>query len=243
MKSLIESLFDDDILDQDNIDKLILNWIKQNVYTSLLGNFKIENVGGKYIVNANGAVKMRQDATSLNCDGMFEWGFIKNFDCSYCTNLKSLKGAPKEVGDFICGNNINLKTLEGAPKHVRGVFSCAGCSSLKSLKGISKTIKSNIMLSRCEKLESLKGLNGTVFGDLTMEDCPLVKDFKDGPDVITGSLNCNRCQKLKLDGLKHVGGILYARFSTEIRKQLRGEGYEEWQDKLGFKHTAFGFEY
>ena len=60
----------------------------------------------------------------------------KDFNCSYCASLTSLKGAPKKVsGDFSCYNCASLTSLKGAPKEVGRDFSCYNCASLTSLKG------------------------------------------------------------------------------------------------------------
>ena len=50
------------------------------------------------------------------------------FYCYGCKSLKTLEGAPKEVGDdFNCNNCDALKSLDGAPKKVGGNFFCRAC--------------------------------------------------------------------------------------------------------------------
>ena len=52
----------------------------------------------------------------------------KNFNCSYCPSLESINGAPEKVGlSFSCNNCRLLKSLEGAPKEVEGDFGCSHC--------------------------------------------------------------------------------------------------------------------
>ena len=59
---------------------------------------------------------------------MVDW----DFDCSYCSSLVSLEGAPKEVGgSFYCNGCESLTSLKGAPKEVGGWFDCSNCSILK----------------------------------------------------------------------------------------------------------------
>lgn len=88
------------------------------------------------------------------------FGYVKgNFEFQG-SDLKTLEGAPQEVGgNFICASNMltslegapqkvggyfdcsfnNLESLEGAPKEVGGYFYC-GYNNLKSLKGIPQKI-------------------------------------------------------------------------------------------------------
>ena len=59
------------------------------------------------------------------------------FDCSY-TELTSLEGAPIKVGgDFDCSNN-QLTSLEEAPQTVEGDFECRYNPNLHSLEGIGE---------------------------------------------------------------------------------------------------------
>ena len=56
--------------------------------------------------------------------------FVVDFICSFCDSLKTLKGAPKEIGQsFYCRKCKSLKTLKGAPKKVGGSFHCGGCGT------------------------------------------------------------------------------------------------------------------
>ena len=61
-----------------------------------------------------------------------------NFDCDG-NQLRTLEGAPREVGrDFYCHNN-QLRTLEGAPRKVGRDFYCVG-NPLISLEGAPEMI-------------------------------------------------------------------------------------------------------
>jgi len=77
-----------------------------------------------------------------------------NFYCSV-NNLESLLGAPEKVGgDFTCYNN-KLKTLEGAPKEVGGSFLCHR-NNLESLIGAPREVGGSFLCHR-NNLESLIG--------------------------------------------------------------------------------------
>ena len=77
-----------------------------------------------------------------------------NFYCSY-NYLTSLEGAPQEVGgNFNCSYN-RLTSLEGAPQKVGGNFECQN-NQLSSLEGAPQTIKKSFMCYK-NHLTSLKG--------------------------------------------------------------------------------------
>ena len=60
--------------------------------------------------------------------GKFGEGII-DFYCSYCDNLQSLEGCPKNVGgNFYCSYCNNLQSLNGSPEKVGGNFSCIDCN-------------------------------------------------------------------------------------------------------------------
>lgn len=92
-------------------------------------------------VNYRGSLIVKSHISTLNNDGMFQWGVIKgDFDCSW-SQIESLKGSPKEVyGNFKCDNCQLLETLEGAPEKVGGYFECRFCKNLKSIKDAPKEI-------------------------------------------------------------------------------------------------------
>ena len=130
MKSLRESLLDGDLVDK--MDKSIKDEIKSFLKENYKGSIKISkepNKDGKYEVSSTSdIVVINRNITSLT-NGMFIWTLINgSFYCSGCKSLKSLEGAPKEVGDdFNCNNCDSLKSLDGAPKKVGGNFFCRAC--------------------------------------------------------------------------------------------------------------------
>ena len=90
-------------------------------------------------------------------------GFIINFgkvtgDFNCCgLGLKSLKGAPQEVGrDFNCSWN-KLTSLEGAPKIVDGWFDCPW-NELTSLKGAPQKVGEGFNCVNNFNLYSLEGI-------------------------------------------------------------------------------------
>ena len=176
MKSLkdfiIESFFDID----DNINEFdktlaveeIKNFIGKNYLLKSYAISKKPNNKGKYIVDCQHHVKvLNRDMDKLTND-LFIWGKVGgDFECSWCTNLVSLEGAPQEVGrDFDCSDCSSLKTLEGSPKKVKGYFFCSYCRSLKSLQGIPQEIGEDFECfdsgkrftrTEVEKLSKIKG--------------------------------------------------------------------------------------
>lgn len=134
MKTLYESLLDnfDDLDKSIDLKLIIKNWIENNYkrVTSLKISDK-PNKDDKYEVSANYVIIDNKSLTSLTND-MFVWKNVRLFNCSNCTLLTSLKGAPKEVEEFYCFNCDSLTSLEGAPEKVGKVFDCQDCNSLKS---------------------------------------------------------------------------------------------------------------
>lgn len=62
------------------------------------------------------------------------------------TGIKSLKGSPKRVGIFGCNDN-NIKSLVGGPEHTDGTYDVGNCL-LTSLEGAPKSCESFIAHSR-----------------------------------------------------------------------------------------------
>ena len=152
MKNLYESLLDDFEKLKDSINPIdeIKRFLKDNYLHSY--RFKISekpNKDGFYEVSCDKFfIYAKKDIVSLTND-LFVFANAFGFDCSSCPNLKSLKGAPKEVEKtFECQLCCNLTSLEGAPEKV-GVFNCTVCANLKSLKGAPEKVGSNFFCSGC----------------------------------------------------------------------------------------------
>ena len=109
--------------------------------------------------------------TSLNNNGMFQWGKVKgSFECTNCTNLESLEGAPKKVGKwFDCSFCSSLTSLKGAPEKVGEWFDCKNCTSLKSLEGAPKEVGGYFSCCDC----------GTKFVDEDVKKLTDVKGYID----------------------------------------------------------------
>ena len=90
-----------------------------------------------------------------------------NFNCSWCENLTSLEGAPKEVGgDFSCWTCKNLTSLKGAPEEVGRYFNCSWCENLTSLEGAPKEVGGDFSCWACKNLTSAKGLPAKIGGKI-----------------------------------------------------------------------------
>ena len=138
---IIESIFDieDNI---DNVNESIKDQIKQFLNDNFKNASKCKisekpNKEGKFEVSSNRDIEVKnQQITSLT-NGSFIWTNIKgDFSCDDCNSLKSLEGAPKEVGgDFKCNNckNIFIKN------DVKTIF------TIDDIKKVSK-VKGNIIV-------------------------------------------------------------------------------------------------
>ena len=115
-----------------------------------------------------------------------------NFDCSGL-DLKSLKGAPQEVGGwFDCSEN-QLASLEGAPREVGRSFYCYK-NQLASLEGAPKTVGESFYCYN-NQLISLKGAPQIVGG------------------IVGGNFDCRENPDLhSLDGIGKVKGETYKDF-------------------------------
>ena len=145
-----ESLLDD----LEDLEKNSDNVIEKELLEKFLDkNYRID---GKYTIK-NGVVDVKGSVTVKNRDlteltnGLFVFGNIDDsFYCYSCEKLKSLKGAPKEVGkNFYCYECDNLKTLEGSPVSVGRSFYCSYCKSLTSLKGAPKKVGIDFHCGNC----------------------------------------------------------------------------------------------
>ena len=140
MRTLYESLLDiNDV--ETSIDPITMidNWCKDNIrgiYTIDKETLTINSLASITITNKK----------LVEFPSYIHFGTVQaDFFCSNCPLLKSLKGAPKEVGqDFYCYYCNSLKSLEGAPKKVGRDFYCGSCTSLTSLNGAPTHIKGKI---------------------------------------------------------------------------------------------------
>lgn len=91
-----------------------------------------------------GNVRLPTETTKLNYKDTVVKGY---FHCRY-TNITSLEGAPKKVGDDFDCVNTNITSLKGAPEYVGGNFNCAynNISSLHNIHNIIKYIGGRLIL-------------------------------------------------------------------------------------------------
>ena len=233
MKSLRESLLDDDLINKT--DEYIKNEIKAFLIENYKGLMKISrnpNADGKYEVWSSSNIGVKNtNITSLTneafiwttVNGSFEVLYCKylkslegapkkvgeDFYCSSCDSLTSLKGAPEKVGgNFYCDYNKSLKSLEGAPKEVGGDFDCSGCKSLESLEGVPKEIIKDFKCSNCQSLKTLKGVPEKVGGDFYCAFNISLKSLDGAPKKVGGNFYCPSCAgKFTEDDVKKISNV------------------------------------
>ena len=166
-------------------EKFIRDGFKKNTNGEfdIDGNFKLKH--GKYeylIVGGKFGVK---------------FGKVRGyFDCSYCENLTSLEGCPREVGgNFNCSYCKNLTSLEGSPREVGGNFDCTYCVKLTSLEGCPEKVGKDFYCGNCENLKSLKGLPEKVGGWLSCYNCENLTNLEGCPKEVN-SVYCYKCKNL-----------------------------------------------
>ena len=154
MKSLKESIFDDveDIVNDDTV--LIEQFLKDNY--EIDGTYIID---GSYDINGNvvdvkGHAIVKNEKIKSLTNGLFRFGKVSgHFYCTGCPKLKTLEGAPKEVGgSFYCYNCHKLTSLEGAPEKVGKDFCCFECDGLKTLDGAPEKIGGKLYCHSCKNL-------------------------------------------------------------------------------------------
>ena len=226
------------------LKKDIIDWICSNYYNQPNGykshlvkkrdlQINMETIPPTVNYDAKNSLENRlfasNNITSLNNNGMFQWGTVtKDFICSNskietlegspkevggrfycdsCKNLISLEGAPEKVNWFSCSRCDNLTSLKGVPKEVEMYFNCIKCKSLKSLKGAPEKVGRDFVCAYCSSLTSLKGAPKEVGGDFICSDCYDLKSLEGAPEEVSGSFNCSDCYNLKsLEGApKEVG--------------------------------------
>jgi hypothetical protein len=203
MKSLRESLLDDDLVDK--LDKSIKDEIKAFLRHTYKGhsNCKISrlpNKDGKYEVYSTGDIQVIDTSIEYLTDGSFVWTEVAGkFDCYRCTELKSLEGAPRKVGGgFGCMGCTSLVNLKGMPEFVGGLADFTWCKSLESLEGIAREIIGGLTIESCDKITSLKPLkNSEILRYFICSGCSKLKSLEGAPKMISGTFVCNNCTSLK----------------------------------------------
>ena len=205
----------------EQLKKEIIDWIIKNNKERIYKNkIKIDTTTTPWTVDYEDNIQLQQSITSLNNDGMFQWGRMGgSFSCINCQSLTSLKGAPKEVErNFECSWCQSLTSLEGAPKEVGWGFDCVGCISLKSLEG-SPEKSWSFNCKFCDNLESLKGGPKEV---IERFDCgnTNISSLQYAPK--TPCISCSNCENLKsLNGCPKKLECFHCASCTSL-KSLKG---------------------
>lgn len=215
---VVESFFDDDIVDGKQFEKVVKEEIKRFLKDNYKGvsRYKISrnpNEDSKYVVDCNGNVSVKNYKIVSLTNNVFIWGNVRSFHCACCDYLTSLEGAPKEVSEvFSCDRCESLTSLEGTPKKVGGDFLCRGCNSLTSLEGAPKEVSGSFYCSECESLTSLEGAPEEVGKNFDSRNCKSLTSLKGAPKEVGGSFYCHNCESLtSLEGApEKVGGNLYS---------------------------------
>ena len=150
--------------------------------------------------------KILRDFVSDDKDGfIINFGKITgNFECLRL-GLKSLKGAPTEVGgNFYCPGN-QLTSLEGAPQKVYGSFNCSH-NQLTSLEGAPTEVGWTFNCSE-NQLISLEGVPQKVIGDFNCSWNHLTS-LEGAPQKVGRDFSCSGNELTSLEGApKEVGNL------------------------------------
>jgi hypothetical protein len=140
-----------------------------------------------------------------------------DFSCNN-NHLKTLEGAPIEVGGgFNCTNN-HLKTLEGAPIEVGGGFNCNN-NHLKTLEGAPREVGGHFLCNN-NHLKTLEGAPREVGGVFYCYNNQLTT-LEGAPRKVGGGFNCYSNQLTSLEGApREVGGVFYC-YNNQL-KTLEG---------------------
>ena len=187
----------DFITDEDEIEQ-ILKFGKVSDYT----------ISDDGVVDVNGNVHIKSSIFIEKGRFAIKFGKVSgDFDCGFLSGLKSLEGAPKEVGGaFVCNKCENLSSLKYAPEKV-GDFYCGGCNKLTSLEGAPKEVGGDFSCRSCENLKSLKGCPKQINGKFSCQGCYSLTSLEGGPEKVKDEFDCSYCFDLtSLEGFpKEVG--------------------------------------
>ena len=132
-----------------------------------------------------------------------------NFDCSII-GLKSLKGAPQEVGGYFSCYNNQLTSLKGAPQKIGGSFYCHS-NRLTSLEGAPQEVVGNFYCDG-NRLTSLEGAPQRVGGNFSCFGNQLTS-LEGASQKVGGNFNCRKNPDLhSLEGIGEVRGAIVKDF-------------------------------
>ncbi len=202
---------------------------------------KIKNTCGqygiyKYTINNDGSVDVDGDVSiKYTKNGVLplKFNIVTGFFSAFKCDLKTLEGAPKEVGkSFDCSGN-DLSSLEGAPKKVGWSFLCKN-NDLTSLDFLPESIGMNLDFSG-NNLTSLVGCPEKVNGDLNVSYNKL-ESLEYCASEVSGDFSCFKCGLKSLKYVPHiVGGVFNVanNYLTTLQYCPPGaDGYILGQNKL-----------
>ena len=145
-------------------------------------------------VNSNGNVKITQDDL-VNNKLPFEFGYVAGGFRISDTQIESLEGAPKTVGeDFEIWDCPKLTSLEFSPNKV-GVNYVLFKVGVKDMTGCSQEIGGSLKMGTCKNLKSLVGSPEKINVDLTVIGCDEFDSIEGLPKEIGGDLNLVSCKR------------------------------------------------
>ncbi len=165
-------------------------------------------VKGKWTLNSGGLVDVVGDVV---CDDLIElqefpvkFGKVSgSFQCSGCTGLRTLEGAPREVRwGFVCVGCTSLQTLAGAPQKVGDRFICENCTGLTTLEGAPREV-GRFDCSGCTGLTTLDGAPREV-GRFYCWDCTGLQTLEGAPQKVEDSFDCSGCTGLPPEQLNLI---------------------------------------
>ena len=148
---------------------------------------------------------------TFNCHGMkqlktlegapYEVGGV--FKCSRCISLNNFEGAPQKAISIAAQNCLSIISLKGLPEEIPGTFIIDGCINLESLEHGPKSVGRDYSCIRCEKIESLEGIAKKIGRDLYMQKCKNLKTIEElqhvkveGAIIIEGNDNMEKSSNL-----------------------------------------------
>ena len=169
--------------------------LKKLIYNPQTNRYDYDGDLDRNIVNA--FISEDNDGFTINF-GKITGDFI----CS-SLGLKSLKGAPTEVGEwFDCSHN-KLTSLEGAPQKVGKKFECSN-NQLTSLKGAPQEVDRDFYCNR-NHLTSLEGAPKKVGGNFECSNNQLTS-LKGAPKKVGGGFWCYSNRLISLEGAPQTVG-------------------------------------
>ena len=179
-----------------NHKAIIDEFLKENY--DIRDSYTIKETKDGFIVDVKGNADVKNRNIVSLTNGLFEFGIVDGgFTCQGCKSLRTLEGAPKEVGGwFDCIECKSLTTLEGAPEKVGGTFYCDECKLLKSLEGAPKEVGVNFYCSNCKSLKSLKNAPEKVWGGFCCNNCKSLTSLEGAPEEVGDFFDCSHCKSL-----------------------------------------------